>query len=440
MLENCEVNNYRIVEQLGSGGYGFVFHVKHNLSNKDFAMKIIIKSLPHSTHTNNKTQYRLIKDEIIHFFRMNQYHLSIPPVDLNSIKNTPSSSSSSNNAHYYKEIALHSNVHSHKNIVTIHDVLECSIGVFLFMDYYPNDLFHSIVQDKLFVHNGWLIKRVALQLASAIDYCHAKGIYHCDIKPENILLDNHNNAYLCDFGLATTDPHLTPNVSIGSSFYMAPERVLCLNQDDNTNNLNTTLFSTDKADIWSLGVLLINLTCIRNPWQKANQLEDTTFKYYSKDSSVLFKILPISHEFYHILISILQVDPSQRCDISSLMVMIKDCTSFHRVDTHYNTVNDPLLSVPVLTDKEFNEFIAINEFDDDILDMNYLYDSFRSTDINKLTNIDDESTLYTNTTTTTDNLNKVASNNNSRFDISTTNTVVSSSNNLAQYYSNATPR
>lgn len=497
MLHNCQVNNYRILEQLGSGGYGLVFHVKDILSNKDFAMKIIVKSFLqypspyHTTTTNNKNnenlsniQYKMIKDEILHYFRLNQYKLSLPLVDLNSIKDL--SDDELSQLPRYKEISLHLKVHSHKNIVTIHNVMECPFGTFIIMDYYPIDLFNSIVLERHFINNGPLIKKVFLQICSAIEYCHSKGIYHCDIKPENLLLDSNDNVYLCDFGLASTSQWLTPNVSIGSSFYMAPERVLYFksspsNQEHfHSNNMEQreeiSKFPTYYADIWSLGILLINLTCIRNPWLKAHQVQDNTFRYFIKDNTVLKRILPISQDLYDILINILQLNPNLRCDVPTLMIMIKDCTSFHRGENTTDDFSEALISVPALSETEFNKLIAVNEINDNILEMDYLYDSLRANAMftlsaeiitnnsttdpiktpitvqtdhtrgympsnisstisssNTSTTNDDESTLYN----TSDALNKDS--NESRSDLSTMNTLFNSSNSLTQIYGN-TPR
>ncbi|KAH3666579.1 hypothetical protein OGAPHI_003440, partial [Ogataea philodendri] len=97
------------------------------------------------------------------------------------------------------------------------------------------------------------------------------GVYHCDIKPENILLDASDNVYLCDFGLATDSKYLAPNVCVGSFYYMAPERILYSSAPLETE---TAVLPTATSDIWSLGIILINLVCMRNPWLKAHQGED----------------------------------------------------------------------------------------------------------------------------------------------------------------------
>ncbi|MEO9327512.1 serine/threonine-protein kinase [Gordonia aurantiaca] len=65
------------------------------------------------------------------------------------------------------------------------------------------------------------------QIADALDAAHRGGLYHRDVKPDNILVDDRDFAYLVDFGLAQadTDTRFTSTgTAIGSFGYMAPER------------------------------------------------------------------------------------------------------------------------------------------------------------------------------------------------------------------------
>lgn len=327
MLEDFQVNDFKIISQIGSGVYGLVFHVYDVVTNFEFAMKVISKSSINSqldTYSKEESEERnlFLQKELFDFFQNNHYNVNIPAVDLQSIKDlTPEQLCK---IPQYHEIWMQLKVHSHKNIVTIHQVFESPVATFVIMEYYPVDLFNSIVNQKKFESNGLLIKEVFLQICSALQYCHSLGIYHCDVKPENILIDKYNNAYLCDFGLSTTTRHLAPNTCVGSTYYIAPEKILYY--DESVSNFKK--LPTDSGDVWSLGILLINLTCTRNPWLKAHQTEDRAFHHYVKDSKILQKILPLSDELYGLLLQVLQINPYKRISIEKLMNEFRSISSF----------------------------------------------------------------------------------------------------------------
>jgi serine/threonine protein kinase len=80
-------------------------------------------------------------------------------------------------------------------------------------------------------------------------------------------------------------------------------------------------------DVWSLGVILVNLTCGRNPWKCAS-IEDSTFRAYLKDPYFLKTILPLSTEMNCILSRIFERDPAKRLTIPELRDLIVECPRF----------------------------------------------------------------------------------------------------------------
>ena len=74
-------------------------------------------------------------------------------------------------------------------------------------------------------------------------------------------------------------------------------------------------------------MILVNLTCGRNPWKRAS-LEDATFRAYLKDSRFLSSILPISPKLEVILRRIFECNPARRITVSELRELILGCDSF----------------------------------------------------------------------------------------------------------------
>lgn len=86
-------------------------------------------------------------------------------------------------------------------------------------------------------------------------------------------------------------------------------------------------YSSPANDVWSLGVILVNLACGRNPWKRASP-EDPTFKAFLKDPHFLSSILPISSELETILGRIFECNPAKRISLTELQQMILACDSF----------------------------------------------------------------------------------------------------------------
>jgi formylglycine-generating enzyme required for sulfatase activity/serine/threonine protein kinase len=108
------------------------------------------------------------------------------------------------------------------------------------------------------------------RIAAALDYAHARGVLHRDVKPGNILFDSAGAAYLSDFGIARlTDPtddntarRLTAaGLAPGTAAYMSPEQVL--GETD----------MKGRGDVYSLGVVLFEMLAGELPYKA-----DSAFK------------------------------------------------------------------------------------------------------------------------------------------------------------------
>lgn len=219
-----------------------------------------------------------------------------------------------------REIRLHYLASAHRNVVSILKIIDDPDCIYVILEYCPEgDLFFNITECGQYVGKDELAKRVFLQILDAVEHCHTLGIYHRDLKPENILVsDQGETVKLADFGLATAS-YRSEDYGCGSTFYMSPE---CLDHSS-----RRPFYYCAPNDIWSLGVILVNLTCGRNPWKQAS-MEDSTYQAFTRSPGFLKTILPISDELNDILARIFTRVPEQRITISELKARILACSRF----------------------------------------------------------------------------------------------------------------
>jgi serine/threonine protein kinase len=133
-----------------------------------------------------------------------------------------SSRRSEQHAIHNRESVLHKSVCDHPNIISMYDIICDDTYRFVVLALCPGgQMFTPITRCRFYLQDD-LIKSIFIQLIDALHYCHEKGIFHRDIKPDNILCSSDSSkVFLADFGLATKR-EVSNHLRCGSLNYMSP--------------------------------------------------------------------------------------------------------------------------------------------------------------------------------------------------------------------------
>jgi eukaryotic-like serine/threonine-protein kinase len=141
------------------------------------------------------------------------------------------------------------------------------------------------------------------QIASALDYVHNQQIIHQDIKPENIIFDHYDNAYLADFGIARNalmpqHPKQAKHL-FGSPRYVSPEQL----------RRKPTSY---QSDIYSLGLLMYQVLTGAEPYEAASIQELFKQQLFNTLPSLESKVPHLPHELNEIIRRATQKEPLDR--------------------------------------------------------------------------------------------------------------------------------
>jgi eukaryotic-like serine/threonine-protein kinase len=195
------IGDYEVIKTLGVGGLGAVYEVRHLISQRAEAMKVL---LPDKTGTPEMTE------------------------------------------RFRREIQLLASL-NHPNIAALHNAFHFENRLVMIMELVQGETLRDSSMKSAIALPRLL--DFASQALSALVYAHHLGIVHRDIKPSNIMITSEKLVKVLDFGIAITDhsPDLTnTGYLLGSLNYMSPEQVMGGK-------------ATAKSDIYSLGVTLYEM-------------------------------------------------------------------------------------------------------------------------------------------------------------------------------------
>ncbi len=220
LAAGTRLGRYEIRAQLGAGGMGEVYLVQDMQLERTIALKV----LPDEFASDRQRMHRFVQE------------------------------------------AKAAAALNHPNIAHIYEIGEADGTSFIAMEFIDGETLRQLLKQGQLSFTA--ILDITIQIASALAAAHEAGIVHRDIKPDNVMLRRDGLVKVLDFGLvkltepqSTTDTEAPTKVQVhteagtvmGTANYMSPEQARGQKVDPRT-------------DIWSLGVMLYEMTTGRLPF------------------------------------------------------------------------------------------------------------------------------------------------------------------------------
>ena len=250
------IDRYFVIRRLGSGGFGQVFLAKDPEQERLVAIKI-----PHASYTGSQSRREQFLREARTAAALN-----------------------------------------HPHIVPVHDCRELPDGrCIVVMKYIEGRTLRNVMQSQRLSQRE--IAKLIATIADALDFAHERGVWHRDVKPENVLLDAEGRPYLSDFGLAIheSQQHLMEPETAGTFSYMSPEQVR-----GQSRHLD------GRSDIWSLGVVLYEMLTRERPFRGANRMQIGNEILHRKLKPLRLSDVHISRHLERVCATCLMKEPADR--------------------------------------------------------------------------------------------------------------------------------
>jgi len=268
-LINSTIGEYRLVEKLGEGGMGEVYQGVHSKIGRVVAVKILSQTA--------------LGPEFVQRF--------------------------------LNEARIQGGL-QHNNIVTLYDFLEYNGQPCIIMEYIEGQTLTECIR-------AWgglpLVDAIRYfqSILEAIDYVHSRGIVHRDIKSNNIKITPSGQVKVLDFGIAKSgaSPALTvTGAFVGTLQYLSPEQLIGGVADA-------------RSDIWSLGVLLYEMTTSHLPFDanSIGELYQKITKASYTPPSVMNRNVP--REVQNIVSRCLKKNPADRYQSARELLQDVNCAA-----------------------------------------------------------------------------------------------------------------
>ena len=252
-----KLEKYKIGAILGKGAYATVKLVEDRMTNEKYAMKIYDK-----IKLNDSLKKKCVCKEIEILKKINHKNIA-------------------------KLIEI---IHTENSILIIQEYVK---GISL-RDYYNSEIRN---QKGISEHKEKIFKKIFKQIFEAMNYLHINFIAHRDIKLENILMTKQYEIKIIDFGFGMLNPeNKLQYFFCGTPNYMPPEIV------------EKKGYIGQRADLWSLGILIYKIYCADFPFKGRNEKE--LYKAIKRCEYYIIKYVP--NNVKRVIRSLIEYEPSKR--------------------------------------------------------------------------------------------------------------------------------